>query len=667
MKTTISIIINSVEEKEPLDLFPETEDSFRHEIRIEYLYDTNLNQGILNASGDYIIFLDQHDTLLESGLKAIIQKALLHDSDIIIGAAYREDIGLIWNRDRLFKEEKINTNLNETPYLIYDSILSNKMFKRLFLMKNNITFTKDNKFNHQLFAIQSFSLSQKITVIPKITCRWSNRKKIKGKKSNRLNLIELEQRLLIIKEIDKIYRERLNSECIDVKNEMFLRKDLLVFLNDILYGDESHIESSLALIKEYIESIDEGIFTKLKAIDRLKYYLLKRDLIDELLQVLRFQKEFYTPVTVAISQRVYANFPFFMDEKYRIPKEVYDVTNEMQVVTELDSVKLNNGTLFVKGIAYLNYLDFRDKEGIEKQLIFRSRKTNEEYPFPLNNQRIDDRVIKRGNGYYYYLYAGFESEINLSHVLKRVEYECYDVFIHLKFNDITKEHYIFTISNGEAFVEFNKQLKYDLYTSNVGSPSLVNDVTINENDTIIFTGNGYVGFTDLDEDHYFIRNLLLHNKVTNETHRLGLHVNILDEEKLLEMNSGLFFKTNLEFLSYIPSRFNSGIWEFKVSTREADGFEIMAPVKTELFAYSEGSFQINNDNFYLSSFNTLDKDLLLNFYNKEQKKDLKLEQKLKKTNEQLEKVKRKLRYMEESFSWKITKPIRFIRKLLSKK
>lgn len=659
MKISISIISNSDNKIEPLDLSTGTEDSLK--VQLDYLYEKNPNQGILNATGDYVIFLDQHDILLESGLRSMIKQAVINDSEIIVGAAYREDIGLFWNRDKLFREERLNTNLQETPYLIYDTTLSNKLFKRSFLIENNLTFMEGNKYNHQLFTVQSFSHSEKITVLPVPACRWSHRKKIKGKKTNRLAIADLEQRLTVLKEIDDLYSDKFDG---DIKNEMFLRKDLLVYLNDILYGDQDHMEAVLSLIKEYIQSIDEDSFMRLKALDRLKYYLLKQDLVDELLQVLRFQKELYTPMTVAISDRVYGQYPFFLDEKYQIPKEVYDVTNEMQVVTELDTVKLTNGTLYMKGLAYINYLDFRGNDGIEKRLMIRNRNTNLENLFPLNNRRIDDRVINKGNGYYYYLFAGFENELQVKDLAAE---ETYDVYMSLSFNGITMEQYIFTIANGELVIDYNRQVNYDLYTSNVGSPALVNDIQVNEGDTLLFTGNGYIGFYDLDEEHYFIRNLLLFNKVTNETHRHGVHANILEEDKLLEMNNGLIFKTNIEFLSYIPLKYKSGIWDIKLSTREADGFEIIAPVKTELYAFADGRFQLNNSDFYLSSFNSTEKDLLLYYFNKDQKPELSIEQKLKNTNNQLDKTKRKLKYMEESFSWKITKPIRVIKKGFSKK
>ena len=91
------------------------------------------------------------------------------------------------------------------------------------------------------------------------------------------------------------------------------------------------------------------------AIDRLKWHLVRRKLLPELLEVLRFQKEdLSTTPPVRVRRRWYGDYPFRDDPRLKIPASVYRLVNaDLPGAVHLDELRVDAGGLVIRGFGYI--------------------------------------------------------------------------------------------------------------------------------------------------------------------------------------------------------------------------------------------------------------------------------------------------------------------------
>jgi glycosyltransferase involved in cell wall biosynthesis len=129
------------------------------------------NVGVANASGEYIHFLDQDDALGPKALQVMYERAQQNNSDIVVGKVKGNMRGPI----RLFRESVDSTG----PELaeLYETLTPHKMFRRQFLLDNDITFQEGRcRLEDQMFLAKAYPLAKNITVVGDVVCYdWSKR------------------------------------------------------------------------------------------------------------------------------------------------------------------------------------------------------------------------------------------------------------------------------------------------------------------------------------------------------------------------------------------------------------------------------------------------------------------------------------------------------------
>ncbi len=99
------------------------------------------NNGLLKASGEYIVFLDADDWYTPSSLEAFFKTAKEKNADIVMGRLQNytdKKPGAFHSfADELSKEAEIE---NFDKRLLWSVLVSNKCYRRSFLLKNGVTF-----------------------------------------------------------------------------------------------------------------------------------------------------------------------------------------------------------------------------------------------------------------------------------------------------------------------------------------------------------------------------------------------------------------------------------------------------------------------------------------------------------------------------------------------
>lgn len=127
------------------------------------------NIGIENASSDYILFLDGDDYLNDDGLERLYNAILEEeDIDIAIGGYTR------LNSDNTIKEKKIESDeetsiisnpKEELKLMGLAPALASKLFRKNFLIENNIKFREDISAQDLIFVNETYFKSSKLILI----------------------------------------------------------------------------------------------------------------------------------------------------------------------------------------------------------------------------------------------------------------------------------------------------------------------------------------------------------------------------------------------------------------------------------------------------------------------------------------------------------------------
>lgn len=132
------------------------------------------NLGLQKATGKYIIFLDSDDFFEEELVEELVGKAETTDSDVVITTAflfdnvYQRDNGICLRPALKFAPQKEPFNYRDCPdkiLQIADLVAWNKLFKRDFLIDNNICFESIPISDDQYPSVIGTVLADRISVV----------------------------------------------------------------------------------------------------------------------------------------------------------------------------------------------------------------------------------------------------------------------------------------------------------------------------------------------------------------------------------------------------------------------------------------------------------------------------------------------------------------------
>ncbi len=132
--------------------------------------------------------------------------------------------------------------------------------------------------------------------------------------------------------------------------------DLRLHLNVLDIADDDYRELFLERVNTFLDGADASIYDDLPAIDRLKWHLVRRRLMPELLEVLQFQKEALAgSAPVRVRRRWYGDYPFRGDERLQVPASVYRLKNaDLPGVAHVEELRREGELLKVSGFAYVS-------------------------------------------------------------------------------------------------------------------------------------------------------------------------------------------------------------------------------------------------------------------------------------------------------------------------
>ncbi len=362
------------------------------------------NYGLKFAKGEYIHFMDSDDYIPPNFYEKIYSIANEKNLDFITVNGEKFGRYNVWDEYLFIRAfEKINDgteiNLNEYPSLLWDTSPCNKLYKRSFLISNDLKFPpKKIFFEDLIFSLKSYVYADNVYFLKNTFYGWRRRGNSTSTTQNIADVQLVKDRIEITNMSYDFVKERFDDK---LRDELFLKwltHDLSMLLGRIpLYLPEFHKEF-LEEINKILSFIPDYLFDNLNSYRKIIFQMVKDNNLEGLL--------YFAPLKEDLQKNPI--IPEGLDEKYKKMIDFEkDSLDEKLVVTKLD-IDYDNEFIFIDFDEKINFLaeDYPhktnftliDNENNRYPLEFRQNK-NKQIIVPItliknkNNMRIECEYV----------------------------------------------------------------------------------------------------------------------------------------------------------------------------------------------------------------------------------------------------------------------------------
>ena len=222
---------------------------------------------------------------------------------------------------RAFAETRMKTHVTKYRPLIADRTAWNKLWRRSFWDRHGFRFPEGRLFEDSPVTVPAHFLASSVDVIADPVYHWRIRED--GELSitqRRLDPRSLRDRMTAIEEVSARLAADGPRGSKRWYDESVVADDLRYYVNALEGADDDYMALFMERVNAFLDRASDRIYKPLPAIERLKWHLVRRRAVPELLEVLRFQKQDIgrTP-PVRVRGTWYGDYPFRTDQPAEDP------------------------------------------------------------------------------------------------------------------------------------------------------------------------------------------------------------------------------------------------------------------------------------------------------------------------------------------------------------
>ncbi|MFB4298439.1 CDP-glycerol glycerophosphotransferase family protein [Actinomadura sp. NTSP31] len=243
------------------------------------------NVGVERSDGRYVMFLDSDDLLDPHACLNLLSAAQESGADLVSGRCDRVFLDLPENaKDRvrpwypwLYQRSTVYGSLEENPDLLYDTLSTNKLYRRDFLEDGALRFVERLHYEDLLFSAEAYLAARRTALIPHRVYNWLVRDRtVMPTISNRRDeLHNFADRLEIHRRIDMLFELRGADGLKHAKDVKFVNHDLLLYLRELRDRDPVYRARFLDLAAGYLAGLDPVVFEAANPLPAIAAYLIK--------------------------------------------------------------------------------------------------------------------------------------------------------------------------------------------------------------------------------------------------------------------------------------------------------------------------------------------------------------------------------------------------------
>lgn len=369
------------------------------------------NRGISLSKGKYVFFLDSDDTIPKKAIESLTAAIENEKVDYAVGKVIRfnEERKYVPIRHLEFNLYTSNqlTTISKTPELLQDSIACNKLWKKDFLVKNNLWFTEGKLYEDLSLTLKGAVLAGKIGVIKDIVYHWRVREG-EEKPSITQQQMKLQNTLDRLSALSSNRQWLINSR---IEQRIVQEHDLKSLLDVIrlhvtkyaLIKDEDKHEWQESVIS-FLNEIPAEVSDKLPEKEANLYHLL---LGKNLSDLTLFSKIYTNTEKEPIVTQEDSKFILNGTEKK------YDITKDLKPIMIVNDIAINESAWIIKGEltipkaskqikSNLFAVGRKDRKHLAIAEVHLEANEDNNYPYPYENQMfkvvVDPLILRNVKG-----------------------------------------------------------------------------------------------------------------------------------------------------------------------------------------------------------------------------------------------------------------------------
>jgi CDP-glycerol glycerophosphotransferase len=336
------------------------------------------NQGIKQAVGEYLSFVDADDTLPPHALEHMLHTLEKSGSDFVTGGVLRTGPNGVTPsvmHARAIKTRQIGTHISRNADLFFDVSVWNKLYRKSFWDAHQLLFPEGVVWEDLQLITKAHVLARAVDIIPEPIYYW--RERGKGALSitqSRTSIKNFRDRITALLAIDEFLRQHKPDRLVAEHQYKSLFNDLWLYVPDLGRTSAEYQAEFLELTGSYLAQVEEGVLRKLPSTHKLAYHLIARKMLPELLEYVGYlnAQPVKTVQVVREHGRIRADLPFRKRRDLDIPASVYATQmRELDPAIKVESITWEDGKLVIAGCAYVPSVDIRKRRHTSKIVVLR--------------------------------------------------------------------------------------------------------------------------------------------------------------------------------------------------------------------------------------------------------------------------------------------------------
>lgn len=362
------------------------------------------NDGIVGASGSYVMFLDADDELPPRAVELLLASALETGSDITAGRAVRvnKETGDTepWAPE-IYAMARTVQSLQDFPQMLFDPIAAAKLYRTDFLRDQGVYFPEGVFYEDTYFSTVAGCSANGITVITEPAYRWMWEREGSSITGRTGELRSILDRVAVHRATDDFLLERGLWDLKVQKDAKFLAHDLRLYMKALAQGDAEFQQGFAEVASGYLAQIADDAFDMCGPVDRVRAFFLMYQDVEAALTTLDYAQRHSVVSSHLVEDdgRVYWSVDHLHLPKAR---RLLDVTelgldatpiSRMPLFAQLNSCRMEDGVLKLDAELVNRFGRITADDQPTLRLAVRNRRTKQETTAEIKGFSVDERII----------------------------------------------------------------------------------------------------------------------------------------------------------------------------------------------------------------------------------------------------------------------------------